>query len=166
MRTALCFFILALLFALPARAEDPPMRVSGPVPPPVLEKLFSHADNQGLWLTLNGRKVLWQPDALSLSVPVAKPKKISKSGLILQELRYRLGADTTEIIKHGSGLTGKSLSVGRFVHENVLIGVEHGLKLDSGKANMNVDVTPNIRIESQAGTDLRNEINLRMQWEW
>ncbi|MDB5491640.1 MAG: hypothetical protein JWO78_1489 [Micavibrio sp.] len=69
----------------------------------------------------------------------------------LGKLRTATGLDDISVDSDASGAT--TVGAGKYVTDKVYIGVQRGQSETSGAANIRVDVTPNIAVESRVGQD-------------
>lgn len=86
------------------------------------------------------------------------------TGDIFDFARNTLGVDVLTV-DPGTGEDGSpSVGVGRYVGDRTFIGVKQGADLQSGSAAVEVEVTPNISVESEVGQDASGSLGL--QWKW
>ena len=76
-----------------------------------------------------------------------------------------LGVDQLAIVQSGKD-EGTAISVGKHIGDNVYIQMERGREETSGKVTVEVEVTPNITIESEAGQDLHKGIGVNWKWNY
>lgn len=80
----------------------------------------------------------------------------------LGRTRDFLGLNRLEIQRDStdSSKTRTSLGIGKYLTEDVYMDVEKGLGDKTGKVSVKVEVTPNISIESEVGTDTGSDIGV------
>ncbi len=85
-------------------------------------------------------------------------------GGFMSTIRGALGVDRIEI---GAGdSSGPSVGVGKYLSEDVYVGVEQGVAADSTKAKVEVQITPNVVIESDVGTNAAGNVGLKWSWDY
>ena len=102
-------------------------------------------------------------------VPVAHTDFIYTS--ILEEMGLIGGVrDTTGLdrlaVETGDGEGGASVTGGRYAAEGVYVGVEQGLDEQSSRVNVEVELTPNVTVESDVGADAQGRIGVRVEWDY
>ena len=73
---------------------------------------------------------------------------------IMDVMRDTLGVDT---IRVGGGADGPAVEIGKYITEDVYVGVEQGAGVDSGGVNVEVKLTPSIKLEGRTtgrGSDI------------
>ncbi|MCA1941568.1 MAG: translocation/assembly module TamB, partial [Caenispirillum bisanense] len=73
---------------------------------------------------------------------------------IMDVVRDTLGVDTLRV---GGGEDGPAVEIGKYITENVYVGVEQGTAIDSGGVNVEVELTPSITLEGRTtgrGSDI------------
>ncbi|GAA0579032.1 translocation/assembly module TamB domain-containing protein [Caenispirillum bisanense] len=65
---------------------------------------------------------------------------------IMDVMRDTLGVDT---IRLGGGADGPAVEIGKYITEDVYVGVEQGAGIDSGGVNVEVKLTPSIKLEGR-----------------
>ncbi len=78
--------------------------------------------------------------------------------------------DTTGLdrlaVESGDGEAGASVTGGRYAAEGVYVGVEQGLDEQSSRVNVEVELTPNVTVESDVGADAQGRIGVRVEWDY
>ncbi|SMC24454.1 autotransporter secretion inner membrane protein TamB [Desulfacinum hydrothermale DSM 13146] len=72
---------------------------------------------------------------------------------MLDRVRSSLGVDAIELKGTGEGLENARLGVGKYLSDTVRVEVEQGLGEGSGRVGVEVEVTPNISLETELGGD-------------
>ena len=83
------------------------------------------------------------------------------SGGILSKLRARTGLDDLDIVTDEKGQT--SVAAGRYVTENVYVGVQQGTSTDSSRVTIDLDITKNLK--ARAGYSAEGELSLGIFYE-
>ena len=77
-------------------------------------------------------------------------------------MRNATGLDVLRVGRSEEG--DPTVSAGRYVGSRVFVGVDQGSSDDSTQATVEVEVTPNISVESGVGAD--NSGRLGVKWKW
>ena len=105
-------------------------------------------------------------EALQLGAAVAELAGAGpSSGDLLGRVRGALGVDVLRFATDEAG-KGASVSVGRYVTERVYLGAEQGTDPGSTSANVEVEITPNITIESDVGQDAQGRVGVKWKWDY
>jgi len=79
---------------------------------------------------------------------------------ITTRLRKGLGLDVLSI---GGGESGPSVEAGKYINEDVYVGVEQGAGAGSGSVNVEVELTPRVSVKSKAGGA---ESDIGIEWKF
>lgn len=101
-------------------------------------------------------------EALQLAQAAAELAGIDTGVGMLDAVRGATGLDRLSV-DAGDGTAGPSLSAGRYVSDRVYVGVKQGAGANSGAAQVEVEVTPNIKLETELGAD---SSKAGINWEW
>ena len=85
---------------------------------------------------------------------------------ILARTRRALGLDHLTIVTGKSGMTGSVLKAGKEIFKGVTVGVEQGMGAQSGAVSVEVQVTPNITVDSRVGTDNKQGVGVNWKWDY
>ena len=103
-------------------------------------------------------------EALELASAVASLARGDTGGGVLGSVRSALGLDVLNV---GAGQTGSpSVTAGKYLVDGVFVGVDQGTDTDSTRAKVEVDLTPNVKLESEAGADSTGSVGLKWQWDY
>ena len=58
------------------------------------------------------------------------------------------------------------VAAGKYLGEDVYIGAKQGSEADSGTAEVEVELTPNISIESEVGQQGQSEVGVKFKWDY
>lgn len=72
---------------------------------------------------------------------------------VMDQVRRTLGVDAIELKGADEGLENARLGVGKYITDTVRVEVEQGLGETSGRVGVEVEVTPNISLETDVGGD-------------
>ncbi|MDX1710468.1 MAG: translocation/assembly module TamB domain-containing protein [Rhodovibrionaceae bacterium] len=84
---------------------------------------------------------------------------------IMDMARNLIGVD---VLRVGSSDTtdGATLEAGKYITEEVYVGVEQGAASESGAVSVEVDVTPNIKLKSDLSGGEGSNVGVRFQWDY
>jgi translocation and assembly module TamB len=85
---------------------------------------------------------------------------------ILARTRRILRLDQLTIVPGKSGMAGTVLKAGKEIFKGVTVGVEQGMGAQSGAVSVEVQVTPNITVDSRAGTDNKQGVGVNWKWDY
>ena len=57
-------------------------------------------------------------------------------------------------------------SLRRRIAENIDLGVKQGLESGANRTTVEIQLTPNISLETEVGTDNTGRTGVRMEWEY
>ncbi|WP_374370901.1 translocation/assembly module TamB domain-containing protein [Dongia sp.] len=101
-------------------------------------------------------------EALQLAQAAAELAGVDTGVGMLDAVRGATGLDRLSV-DSGDGTTGPSLSAGRYVSDRVYVGVRQGAAGNSSAATVEVEVTPNVKVETELGADASKA---GVNWEW
>jgi len=93
---------------------------------------------------------------------------IGASG-ILDRTRSLLGVDVLDVEEvqgTEAGQTGAALSAGKYVTDSVFVGVKQGTTPGSSSVGVEVELTPNISIESDVGSSGESKLGVKLKWDY
>ena len=85
---------------------------------------------------------------------------------VMEKTRKVLGVDQLEIKTDGQEADEATLGAGKYLSERVYLEVEQGLDPQSSKAKVQVEVTPNITVESEIGANSEGGMGVRWKWNY
>ncbi|MDX1432885.1 MAG: translocation/assembly module TamB domain-containing protein, partial [Gammaproteobacteria bacterium] len=145
---------ITAVITVTGRASSPQIALSSRPPLPESEiasrVLFGRGTGQ-----------LTPAQTVQLASAVASLSGAGSDGL-LEGLRRNLGVDVINVGESRSGET--AVSVGKYIGHGVYLELEQGAKAGTGGASVEVEVTPNVRLES--GVDERGENKVGVKWKW
>ena len=83
---------------------------------------------------------------------------------VIDRLRSFVGVDVLQV--GGDADTGPTVEAGKYVTEDVFVGVEQGAGADSSQVKVEVDVTDNIKVESAAGVSGGSSVGVQFHWDY
>jgi len=88
-------------------------------------------------------------------------------GNVLDITRGALGIDVLRVETIGVGDDEQpGLSAGKYVTDEVFIDLKQGLEADSGSVGIEIEVTPNISIESDIGQTGESNVGIKFKWDY
>lgn len=84
----------------------------------------------------------------------------------MSRTRKFLGLDTLEFNSSGEGLDKGTLGIGKYLTEGVRLDIEKGIGESANKAAVEVEVTPNITVESEVGSDSTSGIGVNWKYDY
>ena len=58
------------------------------------------------------------------------------------------------------------LSAGKYVTDEVFIDLKQGIEADSGSIGIEIEVTPNVSIESDIGQTGESNVGIKFKWDY
>ena len=62
--------------------------------------------------------------------------------------------------------TTPDVAAGKYLTDAVYVGAKQGSAADSGTADVEVEITPNISIESEVGQEGQSEVGVKFKWDY
>ena len=85
---------------------------------------------------------------------------------VMEKTRKVLGVDQLELKTDGKEIDQATVGAGKYLSDKVYLEVEQGLDPQSSKAKVNVDVTPNVTVESEVGVNAEGGMGVRWKWDY
>ncbi len=85
---------------------------------------------------------------------------------ILDFARTTLGVDVLRVSGGAEEGEGPTVTVGKYVTEKVYVGVSQGTQPGTGFTTVEVEVSPNISVESNVGQDGRSDVGVKWKWDY
>ena len=105
-------------------------------------------------------------EALQLASAVASLSgKIDSGGGIMDFARETLGVD---VLSAGTNAdTGDAqVSVGKYINDSIYVGVDQGASAGSTRAKVQIELTPNITLESETGQTADSKVGVFWKWDY
>jgi translocation and assembly module TamB len=80
---------------------------------------------------------------------------------ILGRVRSTLGVDVLRLESGDDDSTTPDVAAGKYLTEDVYVGAKQGAAADSGTAQVEVEITPHISIESEVGQEGQSEVGVK-----
>jgi translocation and assembly module TamB len=92
---------------------------------------------------------------------------VGGAGGILDATRHKLGIDVLKFDEAENDPTETTVSIGKYVTDGMYIEVERGTKQDSRtSATVEVEVLPNVRVESGTTQTGGNKVGVKWRWDY
>ena len=85
---------------------------------------------------------------------------------ILARTRRILGLDQLTLVSGKGGISSTVLKAGKEIVKGVTVGVEQGMGAQSGAVSVEVQVTPNITIDSRVGANNKQGVGVNWKWDY
>lgn len=82
---------------------------------------------------------------------------------LVDNIRKNLGLDVLELTSSGDD---PAIGVGRYINDNIYLGVKQGARADSSRVTVDVDITDNIRARGEVGADGSTSLGINMEWDY
>jgi translocation and assembly module TamB len=93
----------------------------------------------------------------------------SGSGGVLDRLRGAIGVDVLRVQGSGdedSEAAGPTVQAGKYVSDNVFVGVEQGLSSQSSGVVVEVEVFNNVKVKSGVGQSGSTNLGVVAEWDY
>ena len=105
--------------------------------------------------------------AEAVQLAAALSELSGSGGNVLDVTRGALGIDVLRVETVGDRDDEQpGLSAGKYVTDEVFIDLKQGLEGDSGGVGIEIEVTPNISIESDIGQTGEGEVGIKFKWDY
>jgi translocation and assembly module TamB len=107
-------------------------------------------------------------EAVQLAQAMAQLTGVGGGGPgVLDKVRKGLGLDRLDVeAGEGSATSAPSLSAGRYVSRGVFVGAKQGATPGSSSATVEIEVTPNIKVETDVGADSSGKAGINLEWNY
>ncbi len=147
-------------------------RLHGPLEAPVIDlrSVPDMPEDEILARLLFGREAAritpWQ--AITLAQAVNRMRGGSSTFDLLGETRRRLHVDQIEIRDREQlgGTDETALAVGKYVGDHVYVEIERGLATEGSRIMTEVELTPNVRLETELGPESATGLDIIWMWEF
>ncbi|MCW5730105.1 MAG: translocation/assembly module TamB domain-containing protein [Alphaproteobacteria bacterium] len=85
---------------------------------------------------------------------------------VLGRLRQAVGLDMLDVQSGEEGVQDARVSAGKYLTEDVLLKVEQGLTAASSRVGVEVELTPNISLETKVGPDATSEVGVNFKIDY
>ncbi|MGP1394556.1 MAG: translocation/assembly module TamB domain-containing protein [Inquilinaceae bacterium] len=102
-------------------------------------------------------------EAVQLAQSVATLAGFGGGPGVIDKLRTTFGLDRLEV---DGGEGGATVNAGRYVSDNVFVGVKQGTAEGSSRATVEIEVTPNVKVETDIGADANSRVGIGVEWDY
>lgn len=85
---------------------------------------------------------------------------------LLARTRRLAGLDELDFVPGQGGLESTRLRAAKYLTKGVKVTVDQGASADSGSVSVEVDITPNISLESKVGADSNQGVGVNWKWDY
>jgi translocation and assembly module TamB len=85
---------------------------------------------------------------------------------LMGRMRRLIGVDALTMNQSGEDYGESTVSVGKYLSEDVYVEVEKGLSPETGKASLKWDVTPNITVGTDVGVNAQAGVSVDWRWDY
>jgi translocation and assembly module TamB len=104
-------------------------------------------------------------ELLQLAQATADLAGVNTGPGVLDRIRRSTGLDRLSLQETDSA-AGPSLSAGRYVSDRVYVGVSQGAKSASSAATVEIELTPNVKVESEVGAGGTGKAGINLEWDY
>ncbi|HJR23344.1 MAG TPA: translocation/assembly module TamB domain-containing protein [Dongiaceae bacterium] len=104
-------------------------------------------------------------ELLQLAQATADLAGVNTGPGVLDRIRRSTGLDRLSL-QETDPEAGPSLSAGRYVSDRVYVGVSQGAKSASSAATVEIEVTPNVKVESEVGAGGTGKAGINLEWDY
>jgi translocation and assembly module TamB len=104
-------------------------------------------------------------ELLQLAQATADLAGVNSGPGVLDKIRQNTGLDRLSL-EQSEGAAGPSLSAGRYVAKGVYVGVSQGAKSSTSAATVEIEVTPNVKVESEMGANADGKAGINLEWDY
>jgi len=105
-------------------------------------------------------------EAVQLAQAVAELSGVESGPGVLDKVRKGLGLDRLDVEAGEGNTSTPSLSAGRYVTRGVFVGAKQGATPGSSAATVEIEVTPNIKVETDVGADSSGKAGVNLEWNY
>ncbi len=104
-------------------------------------------------------------EAVRLAEGVAQLTGQGGAGGLLDQVRRTFGLDRLDVTTGTNG-QGPGLAAGRYIAEGVYVGVQQGLESGASQVTVEIEVTPNIILETDVGIEGGSRVGVNFRWDY
>jgi translocation and assembly module TamB len=106
-------------------------------------------------------------EAVQLAQAMAQLTGIQSGPGVLDKIRKGLGLDRLDLeAGEGGASSAPSLSAGRYVSRGVFVGAKQGATPGSSAATVEIELTPNVKVETDVGADSSGKAGINLEWNY
>jgi len=77
-----------------------------------------------------------------------------------------LGIDQLELMQSDEEEGDAAIRAGKYIHDKIYFQVEQGVGSDSSRASVEVEISPNLSLETEMGADSRGGVGVKWRWDY
>tara|TARA_R110000868_G_scaffold100722_6_gene277137 strand:- start:18836 stop:23224 length:4389 start_codon:yes stop_codon:yes gene_type:complete len=104
--------------------------------------------------------------AAQLAESAATISGVGGSVGIFDRLRRATGLDVLDVESNGDSPTGSTLKAGKYVADGVFVSAGQGLTPGSGKVGVEIEVTPYLSIDTEAGSSADSSVGISLKHDF
>jgi translocation and assembly module TamB len=105
-------------------------------------------------------------EAVQLAEAMAEITGVGGGPGVLDKIRKGLGLDRLGVEAGEGNASAPSLSAGRYVARGVFVGAKQGATPGSSAATVEIELTPNIKVETDVGADSSGKAGINLEWNY
>jgi translocation and assembly module TamB len=84
----------------------------------------------------------------------------------IDSMRQALALDRLDVSQEGEDVSGTTLSAGKYITDDIYLSLDQGLTPGSSKVTVEVELTPNLTVESDVGANATGNVGLNWEWDY
>jgi translocation and assembly module TamB len=88
---------------------------------------------------------------------------LGSGGGMIENIRQKLGLDVLQITTAGDS---PAIGIGRYINDNIYVGVTQGVKAESSRVTVDIDITDNISARGAVGADGSSSVGINFEWDY
>ncbi|GLK81065.1 translocation/assembly module TamB domain-containing protein [Methylopila turkensis] len=105
-------------------------------------------------------------EALQLAQGLAQYTAGGGGSGALESVRKSLGVDVLDVTAGDGDGGGPAVGVGRYISDNIYLGVRQGTTPESSKVTVDIDVTKNIKVQGETGAAGNSAAGVAVEWDY
>ena len=105
-------------------------------------------------------------EAVQLAQATATLAGVGSGPGVLDKVRQALGLDRLDVEAGEGTSAAPSLSAGRYVSRGVFVGAKQGATVGSSAATVEIELTPNVKVETDVGADSSGKAGINLEWNY
>jgi len=85
---------------------------------------------------------------------------------IIGRTRKLLGIDQLELMQSDKHEGEASIRAGKYINDRIYFQVEQGVGSDSSRVSVEMELTPNLSVETEIGADSRGGVGIKWKWDY
>lgn len=118
---------------------------------------------------LFGRSVTEMTPGQGIELAAAAASLAGRGPGVLDRIRSATGLDRLEIgggSADGGETTGPTVSGGKYISDRVYLGLEQGGRQGTTRTQVEIELTPNITLETNIGTNANTDVGINWKWDY